>query len=87
MNTAVEIEKFIKERDAMLLKCSVSELRNFVNLNAECFNPLLVDGVNRATDGFLEEMLHNMILADRNLPFDFRRKSYLWLKDKGVLYK
>ena len=67
------------------MKRSVVELRNFVNLNSEYFSLMLVDAVNRARDDFLEEMLHNMILADRNLPYEFRKESYFWLKDRKKL--
>ena len=78
-----EIKRYVKERDEMLLNCSVAELRTFVNNNAEHFNLLFIDGINRADDKVLEITLHKMIIHCVNLPYEFRKKSAEWLLERG----
>ena len=78
-----EIKKYVKERDEMLLKCSVDELRTFVGKNEHFFNLMFVDAIARATDELLEITLHKMIINCTNLPFEFRQKSADWLLDRG----
>lgn len=83
MDSAVAIEKYVKERDKMLLKCSVKELRNFIKIHEEYYSPMFVDAFARAKDEVLEVTLHKMIVSCTNLPFDFRQKSADWLLDRG----
>ena len=78
-----EIKKYVKERDEMLLKCSVDELRTFVGKYEHFFNLMFVDAIARATDELLEITLHKMIINCTNLPFEFRQKSADWLLDRG----
>lgn len=77
------IQKYVKERDEMLLKCSVDELKTFIGKYEEYYNPMFVDVIARAKDEVLEITLHKMIIHCTNLPFDFRQKSADWLLDRG----
>lgn len=77
------IQKYVKERDEMLLKCSVDELKKFIGKYEEYYNPMFVDAIARAKDEVLEITLHKMIIHCTNLPFDFRQKSADWLLDRG----
>lgn len=44
------IEKYVKERDEMLLKGSVAELKKFIAKYEEYYNPMMVDALARAKD-------------------------------------
>lgn len=77
------IEKYVKERDKMLLKGSVSELKKFIAKYKGYYNPMMVDALARAEDEVLEITLHKMIIHCVNLPFDYRQKSADWLLDRG----
>lgn len=77
------IEKYVKERDKMLLKGSVSELKKFIAKYEGYYNPMMVDALARAEDEVLEITLHKMIIHCVNLPFDYRQKSAYWLLDRG----
>lgn len=77
------IEKYVKERDKMLLKGSVSELKKFIAKYEGYYNPMMVDALARAEDEVLEITLHKMIIHCVNLPFDYRQKSADWLLDRG----
>ena len=76
------IEKYAKERDEMLLKGSVAELKKFIAKYEEYYNPMMVDALARAKDEVLEITLHKMIIHCVNLPFDYRQKSADWLLDR-----
>lgn len=78
-----EIEKYAKERDEMLLKRSVAELRTFINKHAEHYDPIFIDAINAAPDAILEITVHKMIVNCTNLPFEFRTESAFWLLDRG----
>ena len=77
------IEKYVKERDKMLLKGSVAELKKFIAKYEEYYNPMMIDALARAKDEVLEITLHKMIIHCVNLPFDYRQKSADWLLDRG----
>ena len=77
------MDKYAKERDAMLLKGSVEELKKFIAKYEEHYNPMMVDALARAKDEVLEITLHKMIIYCVNLPFDYRQKSADWLLDRG----
>lgn len=70
-----KIEMYVKERDEMLLKCDVNELRKFVGKYEEWYDLMFVDAIARASDEVLEMTLHKMIVHCTNLPFDFRQKK------------
>jgi hypothetical protein len=76
------IEKYAKERDEMLLKGSVAELKKFIAKYEEYYNPMMVDALARAKDEVLEITLHKMIIHCVNLPFDYRQKNADWLLDR-----
>ena len=77
------IEKYVKERDEMLLKGSVAELKKFVKKNEQYYSPMIANSMARAKDEVLEITLHKMIIHCVNLPFDYRQKSADWLLDRG----
>lgn len=77
------IDKYVKERDEMLSKGSVAELKEFIAKYEEYYNPMMVDALARAKDEVLEITLHKMIINCVNLPFDYRQKSAEWLLDRG----
>ena len=77
------IEKYVTERDEMLMKGSVAELKKFIAKHEEYYNPTFVDALERAKDEVLEITLHKMIIHCVNLPFDYRQKSADWLLDRG----
>lgn len=76
------VEKYAKERDEMLLKGSVAELKKFI-AKYEDDIPMTVDALTRAEDEVLEITLHKMIIYCVNLPFDYRQKSADWLLHRG----
>lgn len=78
-----DMKNYVKDRDEMLLKCSVDELRKFVGKYEKFYSPMFVDSIVRADDKVLEITLHKMIVNCTSLPFDFRQKSADWLFDKG----
>ena len=78
-----DMKNYVKDRDEMLLKCSVDELRKFLGKYEKYYSPMFVDSIVRADDKILEITLHKMIIHCVNLPFDFRQKSADWLFDKG----
>ena len=77
------VEMYVEERDEMLLKGSVSELKKFIAKYEGYYNPMMVDALARAEDEVLEITLHKMIIHCVNLPFDYRQKSADWLLDRG----
>ena len=77
------IEKYVKERDEMLLKGSVAELKKFVKKYEQYYSPMIANSMARAKDEVLEITLHKMIIHCVNLPFDYRQKSADWLLNRG----
>lgn len=76
--------KYIEERDKMLLKGDINELRKFVKENEKLYTPMFVDSIARANDDLLEMVLHKMIVNCINLPSETRKKSAEWLKAYGT---
>ena len=79
----MNIKKYVKERDEMLLKCSVAEFRKFIKKHERFYPPGYARAVERAADEVLEITMHKMIVHCINLPFDYRQKSADWLLDRG----
>lgn len=77
------IKKYVKERDAMLLKRDVGELKKFVNNRKYLFDTEWLINFNNASDEILEVTLHKMIVNAVKLPEDFRRESAIWLTLRG----
>ena len=78
-----EIKQYVKERDEMLLKCSIEELRKFTEDHKDVLNKGYVEAFRNAPDKVVEITLHKMIVNCPNLPEDFRQKSADWLLDRG----
>ena len=78
-----KIKQYAKERDEMLKKCDVAELRKFVNAHKGYYTPEYINGFNSASDAALEIVLHKMIVNAPKLPQALRDKSALWLITHG----
>lgn len=72
-------KKFIKERDEMLMKRDVNELRKFVAAHADDYGEEIARQVADEGDSFLEVVLHKSIVLATTLPEDFRADSEAWL--------
>ena len=77
------LKRYAKERDEMLKKCSVSELRKFIHEHKQSFSKGYITAFNAATDEVLEITLHKMIVNVPKLPKDLRDRSALWLVMRG----
>lgn len=84
MKSNISTSAYVKERDEMLLKCDINELRKFVNKNKGLYTKQFVKAFNAASDKVVEMTLHKMIVSCTNLPFNFRQKSADWLLDRGL---
>ena len=78
-----KLKQYAKERDEMLLKRDVKELRKFILEHQDNMNPIMCLSMLNASDKVLEITLHKMIVNCTNLPFDFRQESADWLLDRG----
>lgn len=79
----VQLKRYVKERDAMLKKCDVTELRKFVNAHKEFYSPAFLTAINTASDDVLIVTLHKMIVNVPKLPEELRSKSAYWLISHG----
>lgn len=79
-----QIKKYVKERNEMLKKCSVSELRKFVNEHKELCTSEYLEAFNKASDEVLKATLHKMIVNVPSLPQELREKSAFWLGLHGL---
>lgn len=77
------IINFVKQRDKMLAKCSIEELRKFVKDNADLYDKEIVMAFEKAPDAVVEITLHKMIFHATNLPSVMRMKSAHWLISRG----
>lgn len=78
-----KIKKYVKERDEMLRKCSVEELRKFTNAHKQYYDAEWLKAFNEATDEVLEVTLHKMIVNVTSMPEELRSKSAIWLVTRG----
>ena len=78
-----DIEKYVKERDEMLLKGSVNELKKFIAEHETYYDLMFVDIIARAKNDILEKILHTMIINCTNLSEDYRQKSVEWLQKRS----
>ena len=83
----MELEKFVKERDEMLLKRDVNELRKFVNDREGIYGRFFVASINTESDGMLGVTLHKMIANATSLPREFVAESKEWLKSRGYSWE
>lgn len=79
-----KLKQYVRERDEMLKKCSVTELRKFVAEHKECYSAEYLENFSKASDDVLEATLHKMIVNVKSLPMDLRTKSALWLGMHGL---
>ena len=79
----MDVEKFVKERDEMLLKRDVNELRKFVCEHTDYYEPFYIVAINAASDEVLEITWHKMIANVTSLPIDFCEESVKWLLERG----
>lgn len=77
------IRKYVQNRDEMLLKRDVNELRKFVKENKKFFDKEYLDNFEKASDEVLEITLHKMIVSVTSLPMDFQNESLVWLLERG----
>ena len=73
------LKKFVKERNEMLLKCDVNELRKFVTNRPEWYGEDFRNKIREASDEVLKITLHKMIVNVPKLPKNLREKSAFWL--------
>lgn len=76
------IKKFVKERNEMLLKRDVQELRRFI-YKCPLYSDEFKKKISDASDEVLEATLHKMIVNIPKLPEFDRRCSALWLISHG----
>jgi hypothetical protein len=74
-----QIKKYVKERNEMLKKCNVKELRKFVNEHKGYYSAEYLENFNKASDEVLQVTLHKMIVNVPTLPAELREKSAFWL--------
>lgn len=78
-----KLQRYVKERDEMLLKRDVEALRKFVNDHASYFSADYVKAINNAPANILEITLHKMIVNVTSLPKSLKNESAKWLLDHG----
>ena len=78
-----DVKKYVRERDEMLKKRSITALREFVKTHAEFYTPEFVAAFAVARDEVVEITLHKMIVNAIKLPKEMRDKSALWLIARG----
>ena len=78
------IKKYVRERDEMLKKRSVSELRKFVAANRDILGAEYVEAFSKASDTVVEITLHKMICNAIKLPAEMRRDSAIWLMMRNL---
>lgn len=80
----MNIKEFVIERDEMLMKCSVEELRKFVKKNAgKYYDEAFAKKFETASDEVATITLHKMIANAVLLPIEMRENSALWLLERG----
>ena len=78
-----ELTKFVKERDEMLKRCDIAELRKFVEANERFYDLRFRKAIRKAPDHVLEITLHKMIVSVPKLPKRLRDNSIRWLYERG----
>jgi hypothetical protein len=78
------MKKLVRERNNMLKKCDVNELRRFVRNNAQIYHEDFVLAIELASDQVLEATLHKMIVNVPSLPRRLREKSAEWLFKRNM---
>ena len=78
-----KLKRYVKERDAMLKKRDINELRKFVINHAEFYSTEFVEAFMTASDEVVETTLHKMIVNAIKLPENLRYSSAIWLTMRG----
>jgi hypothetical protein len=78
-----QAQKYVKERDEMLLKRDPEELRKFVQSHKDYFPVRYVLAIASAPKQILEITLHKMIFNVKSLPKEMRNESAGWLIERG----
>ena len=78
-----KLKRYVKERDAMLKKRDINELRKFVINHAEFFSTEFVEAFMIASDEVVEVTMHKMIVNAIKLPKSLRDSSAIWLTMRG----
>lgn len=78
-----KIEKFVRDRDEMLLRGSVEELKHFMINHAKEYGEDFVEAFLLAGDLVQEATLHKMIAVVTTMPVHMRRDSMAWLTEHG----
>ena len=79
----MNVKSYVKERDEMLLKRDVNELRKFVKKHEELYEKDYLERLGKASDEVLEITLHKMIANVTSLPKAFVKESIIWLLERG----
>lgn len=77
------IAQYVKERDEMLLKCDVNELRKFVRKNSHMYNQEIFAMLTEASDSVLEVTLRKMIIHAASMPKELKEEAKQWLLSRG----
>lgn len=77
-------KRYVKERDEMLMKRSVTALEEFVVKHADMFDAGFSETFARMPEGVKEATMHKMIMGAVKLPENIRRESAMWLASRGV---
>lgn len=79
----MSIREYVKEKNEMLLKCSVEELKKFVRKYKKFYSKEYLENFEKADDKLLEVTLHKLIANSFDLPENFIMKSVEWLEKNG----
>lgn len=77
------IAQYVKERDEMLLKCDVNELRKFVRKNSHMYNKDIFAMMMESPDRVLEVTLRKMIIHAASIPKELQEEAKKWLLSRG----
>ena len=78
-----DVENFAEDRDEMLKKASIDELKKFMNKYRDMFEEKDFEEFENTSDGVLEVILHKMIVNVHTLPKKLKEESKTWLISRG----
>lgn len=77
-------KRYVKERDEMLMKRSVTALEEFVAKHADMFHEGFSETFLMMPEEVKEATMHKMIIGAVKLPENIRRESAMWLASRGM---
>ena len=77
-------KRYVKERDEMLMKRSVTALEEFIKRHADMYEEGFLEAFLLMPAAIKEATLHKMIVAAVKLPEKMRRESAMWLASIGM---